>query len=60
LSCIVEVRGETMNEQTQTIIETSKGTIQVVHEITLGDVILGVVLMAMLIFMVLERLTRRY
>jgi hypothetical protein len=49
-----------MNGQTQTIIETSKGTIQVVHEITLGDVVLGVVLMAILIFMVLERLTRRY
>lgn len=42
-----------------TTIETSKGTIIVQHEITFGDLLISTILMAMLIFMVLERMVRR-
>ncbi|AEH47116.1 hypothetical protein Geoth_1121 [Parageobacillus thermoglucosidasius C56-YS93] len=42
-----------------TLIETKEGNIAVIHEITLGDVIISVILAAMLIFMVLERFMRR-
>jgi hypothetical protein len=53
----IRSRGETMNGQT--IIQTSKGTIEVLHQITLGDIILSTILMAMLIFIVLDRVIRR-
>ncbi|KAF0994399.1 hypothetical protein [Geobacillus sp. TFV-3] len=42
-----------------TVIETKEGNIVVIHEITLGDVVISVILAAMLIFMVLERFMRR-
>ncbi|MBB5324902.1 hypothetical protein HNQ34_002000 [Anoxybacillus tepidamans] len=42
-----------------TLIETKEGNIAVIHEITLGDVIISVLLAAMMIFMVLERFMRR-
>ncbi|MGG5253536.1 hypothetical protein ACQYAD_08575 [Neobacillus sp. SM06] len=45
--------------RTMTTFETGKGQINVIHEITLGDILLSTVLMAMLIFMVLDRLIRR-
>ncbi|WP_378211124.1 hypothetical protein [Anoxybacteroides rupiense] len=60
-----------MNEQNQTsninfvemrehtVVETKEGNIVVIHEITLGDVIISVILAAMLIFMILERFMRR-
>lgn len=43
----------------QTIFETSQGKINVIHEVTLGEVILSTILMAILIFMVLDRVIRR-
>jgi hypothetical protein len=50
-----------MNDQavTMTTIETGKGQINVIHEVTLGDVLVSTVLMAILIFMVLDRVIRR-
>jgi hypothetical protein len=42
-----------------TLIETKEGNIAVIHEITLGDIIISVILAAMLIFMLLERFMRR-
>lgn len=42
-----------------TLITTEKGTIEVIHQITLGDLITSTILMATLIFMVLERVIRR-
>ncbi|WP_162488675.1 hypothetical protein [Geobacillus sp. ZGt-1] len=42
-----------------TVIETKEGNMMVIHEITLGDVVISVILAAMLIFMVLERFMRR-
>lgn len=42
-----------------TVIETKEGNIVVIHEITLGDIIISVILAAMLIFMVFERFMRR-
>lgn len=45
--------------RTMTTIETGKGQFQVIHEITLGDILLSTVLMAILIFTVLDRLIRR-
>jgi hypothetical protein len=44
---------------TMTIVQTGKGQINVIHEITLGDVLTSTVLMAILIFMVLDRQIRR-
>lgn len=38
-----------------TVIETEKGVINVIHEITLGDLLLSTVLMAALIFSVVSR-----
>jgi hypothetical protein len=43
----------------KTVILTSKGTIEVIHEITLGDLLISTTLVAMLIFMVLSRVIRR-
>jgi hypothetical protein len=42
-----------------TLIETKEGNIAVIHEITLGDIIISVILAAMMIFMFLERFMRR-
>lgn len=42
-----------------TRIETDKGVIQVIHEISLGDMVLALLLAAMLIFMVLSRFISR-
>jgi hypothetical protein len=42
-----------------TLIETKEGNLVVIHEITLGDIIISVILAAMLIFMFLERFMRR-
>lgn len=38
-----------------TRVETEKGNIQVIHEITLGDLLVSASLVALLIFMVLSR-----
>jgi hypothetical protein len=43
----------------KTVIETSKGFIEVIHEITLGDLLISTSLVAILIFMVLSRVIRR-
>jgi hypothetical protein len=43
----------------KTVILTSKGTIEVIHEITLGDLLISTTLVAMLIFMVISRVIRR-
>lgn len=42
-----------------TRIETEKGNIHVIHEITLGDLLVSTSLVAILIFMVLSRVIRR-
>jgi hypothetical protein len=41
-----------------TLVETKEGNIAVIHEITLGDIIISVILAAMMIFMFLERFMR--
>ncbi|MDP4086015.1 MAG: hypothetical protein Q8934_15535 [Bacillota bacterium] len=51
--------GSTTNIRTMTTIDTGKGQINVIHEVTLGDILLSTILMAMLIFMVLDRMIRR-
>lgn len=48
-----------VDPRTMTTIETDKGDIHVIHEITLGDVILSTLLMAILIFKVIESVIRR-
>jgi hypothetical protein len=45
--------------RTMTTIDTGKGQIHVIHEITIGDILLSTILMAILIFMVLDRMIRR-
>lgn len=45
--------------QTVTLLPTEKGNISVVHDITLGDLLISTILMAILIFMVLSRLIKR-
>jgi hypothetical protein len=45
--------------RTMTTIDTPKGQINVIHEITLGDLLVSTALVAMLIFMVLSRVIRR-
>lgn len=42
-----------------TIIETDKGNIHVIHEITLGDLLTCTLLAAILIFSVISRIVRR-
>lgn len=42
-----------------TIFSTEKGEIHVIHEITLGDIIVSTSLVAILIFMLLSRIIRR-
>lgn len=58
-----------MNEEPQVIVpveiremtrvETEKGNIHVIHEITLGELLISTILLAILIFMVLSRVIRR-
>ncbi len=45
--------------RSHTTIETPEGDIQVIHEITLGDIVISVLIAATLIFMFLERMMRR-
>lgn len=42
-----------------TVVRTDKGDIHVIHEITLGEVIISTLIMALLIFRVLDRVIRR-
>jgi len=42
-----------------TRFETEKGNIHVIHEITLGDLLVSTALVAILIFMVISRVVRR-
>ena len=42
-----------------TRFESEKGNINVVHEITLGDIVVSTLLMTILIFMFLDRVMRR-
>lgn len=58
-SILTPVEVKDLNRTTETILYTEKGNIHVIHEITLGDVIISTILMAMLIFMVIERFVRR-
>lgn len=46
--------------QAVTVIDTPAGTLSVVHDITLGDLVIATLLMAHLIFIVLYKLIRRY
>ncbi|GAE32865.1 hypothetical protein [Halalkalibacter hemicellulosilyticus] len=43
----------------ETIFTDSNGSIHLIHEITLGDVLISVLLASILIFLVLSRLIRR-
>lgn len=42
-----------------TRIDTPKGEIHVIHEVTLGDLLIATTLVATLIFMVISRVVRR-
>lgn len=42
-----------------TTTETTEGTINIIHEITIGDLLVSMSLAAILIFMVLSRVIRR-
>ncbi|WP_197204159.1 hypothetical protein [Cytobacillus firmus] len=42
-----------------TRVETEKGNIHVIHEITIGDLLVSMSLVALLIFQVLSRVIRR-
>jgi hypothetical protein len=42
-----------------TIFETEKGNIHIIHEITLGDLLVSTILAALLIFVVISRIIRR-
>ncbi|MDA6130775.1 hypothetical protein OSK38_25745 [Escherichia coli] len=62
-------RGEEMETEPQVVVpveiremtrvETEKGNIHVIHEITLGDLLVSMSLVALLIFQVLSRVIRR-
>lgn len=45
--------------KTETVFETAQGTIHLVHEMTLGDVVVTMFLMFILIFHILDRFIRR-
>jgi len=45
--------------KTETVFETTQGTIHLIHEITLGDVVISMFLMFILIFHILDRFIRR-
>lgn len=61
-------RGEDMNTSPEvvvpveiremTVFETDKGVIHVIHEVTLGDLLISTILTATLIFMVVSRVVR--
>jgi len=46
-------------EREHTLIETPSGNINVIHEITLGDIVLTVAIVSFFIFNVFQRLVRR-
>jgi hypothetical protein len=48
-----------IDNREQTIFRTGDGEIHVIHEITLGDVVFSTLIMALLVFMVLEKVIRR-
>ncbi|MEH7126013.1 hypothetical protein V7127_22640 [Bacillus sp. JJ1773] len=48
-----------IDNREQTILRTGDGEIHVIHEITLGEVVLSTIIMALLVFMVLDRVIRR-
>lgn len=64
-----ETEEETIQQQVQvitdfdrteeTIIQTDSGTIHVIHEMTLGDVVISSLLGMILIFLLLDRVIRR-
>ncbi|WP_185959732.1 hypothetical protein [Lentibacillus cibarius] len=43
----------------QTIITTDSGELHIIHEITLGDLLVSTTLFAILIFMLVSRVIRR-
>ncbi|KIQ93619.1 hypothetical protein LH47_02300 [Anoxybacillus thermarum] len=45
--------------RSHTTIETPEGNIHIIHEITLGEIVMSVLIAATLIFMFLERMMRR-
>lgn len=45
--------------KTETVFETEQGTIHLIHEMTLGDVVVSMFLMFILIFHILDRFIRR-
>lgn len=49
----------TIDGITMTVLNTSKGQIAVVHQITIGDLLISTSLIAILIFMVISRVIRR-
>lgn len=61
--------GEGMEPDTQVVVpvdiremtrfENEKGAINIIHEITMGDLLIATSLIAILIFMVLSRIIRR-
>lgn len=51
---VVPIDGREMTK-----IETDKGEIHVIHEVTQGDLLIAACLVAILIFMVLSRVIRR-
>jgi len=55
----IQTNFEFVEMREHTTIETSKGNISVIHEITLGDMILSTILISFMIFYVLDRLIRR-
>jgi len=42
-----------------TVFETDKGEIHIIHEITLGDLLISTLLAATLIFLVISKVIRR-
>mgnify|MGYP001042582485 CR=1 FL=1 len=42
-----------------TVLETDKGDIHIIHEITLGDLLVSTLIAALLIFSVISRIIRR-
>lgn len=43
----------------ETVFETTEGTIHLLHEMTLGDVVISMFLMFILVFLILDRFIRR-
>jgi|GEM_PF-3105602 hypothetical protein len=42
-----------------TVFETEKGVIHIIHEVTLGDLLVSTLLAALLIFVVISKVIRR-